>query len=95
VPTGGPRISQKLRACPPVVIPHQAPALRRDAPPKNRENRENHVGRVAPVPWPGARSSRRDTAQENPGRGAAVLLCSAYQVKQRVCARQRSRTVVL
>ena len=35
------RISQKLRACSPAVSPHQAPALPRDAPPKNRENREN------------------------------------------------------
>jgi hypothetical protein len=34
------RISQKLRACSPAVIPHRAPALPRDAPPKNRENRE-------------------------------------------------------
>ena len=37
------RISQKLRACSPAVSPHQAPALPRDAPPKNRENRENRV----------------------------------------------------
>ena len=37
------RNSQKLRACSPAVSPHHAPALPRDAPPKNRENRENRT----------------------------------------------------
>jgi hypothetical protein len=36
----GTRNSQKLRARPPAGSPHHAPALPRDTPPKNRENRE-------------------------------------------------------
>jgi hypothetical protein len=48
------RNSQKLRACSPAGSPHQAPALPRDAPPKNRENRENRAAwelGAGSTPW--------------------------------------------
>jgi hypothetical protein len=33
--------------------------------------------RLASVPRPGARGNRRDTAREEPGRGAAVMWCTS------------------
>jgi hypothetical protein len=41
------------------------------------------AGRVTPVPWPGAHSSRRDTAQAGPGRGPAVLCCARLPGRKR------------
>jgi hypothetical protein len=75
------RISQKLQACSPAVIPHRAPALPRDAPPKNREKPRNREVRcVRGVGRAMFRSSqhlqgldRHDPSGPGPGSGGAVL----------------------
>ena len=67
----GARNSQKLRARPPAGSPHHAPALPRDTPPKNRENRENRELYLARE-CSAAPSPLEPLVSQGPGPGSAI-----------------------